>query len=79
MATKDDVQETEQKIFEAVEKSDVELLKNCLSQTKNVNIYDNNFMTPLQHACYKGHKEIVQMLLDQVNNQYLINYTTFMS
>jgi ankyrin repeat protein len=33
----------------------------------NVDIYDENGMTPLQHAAYKGNKEIVQMLLDQVS------------
>lgn len=62
----ENMSELEKKIFESIDKNDIELLKSCLAQNQKVNIYDSNFMTPLQHACYKGNKEIVQMLLDQV-------------
>lgn len=58
-------EEQEKKIFEAVEKEDLTLLKMLLVDKQNVNIFDENLMTPLQHAAYKGNKEIVQLLLDQ--------------
>lgn len=71
MATNDSLNENEKKIFEAIDNNDVELLKNCLIQGQKVNICDGNSMTPLQHACYKGNKEMVQMLLDQVFNKFI--------
>lgn len=58
---------TETKIFSAIEKNDVVLLKTRLTEVKNVNFVDGNSMTPLQHAAYKGNKEMVQILLDQVS------------
>lgn len=58
--------ENEKKIYQAIDKNDIALLKTLLSEIKNVNIVDENSMTPLQHAAYKGNKEIVQLLLDQV-------------
>lgn len=67
MATNSPLPEVEKKIFEAVNKNDVTVLKTLLTKDQNVNIFDENSMTPLQHAAYKGNKEIVQMLLDQVN------------
>ncbi|XP_072388562.1 ankyrin repeat and MYND domain-containing protein 2-like [Diabrotica undecimpunctata] len=57
--------ETDQQIFKAIENNDVVLLKTLLAETKNVNILDENSMTPLQHAAYKGNKDLVQVLLDQ--------------
>lgn len=62
--------DAEKKLFEAIEKNDVLLLKTLLTEIKNVNIVDENSMTPLQHAAYKGNKEIVQLLLDQVSELY---------
>ncbi|XP_022916018.2 ankyrin repeat and MYND domain-containing protein 2 [Onthophagus taurus] len=56
---------TEKKIFEAIEKNDIPLLRTLLTEAKDVNIFDENLMTPLQHAAYKGNKEVVQLLLDQ--------------
>ncbi|XP_018330133.2 ankyrin repeat and MYND domain-containing protein 2 [Agrilus planipennis] len=61
----DELGENEKKIFEAIEKNDVVSLKNLLVNKQNVNILDENLMTPLQHAAYKGNKEMVQALLDQ--------------
>lgn len=58
--------ETEKQIFKAIEANDVVLLKTLLAGIKNVNIVDENSMTPLQHAAYKGNKDLVQALLDQV-------------
>lgn len=57
---------SEIEIFNAIEKNNVALLKMLLIHKKDVNIFDENLMTPLQHACYKGNVEMVQLLLDQV-------------
>ncbi|XP_066245354.1 ankyrin repeat and MYND domain-containing protein 2 [Euwallacea similis] len=54
------------KVFEAVTNNDAVLLKALLTENpQNVNVFDENNMTPLQHAAYKGSKELVQILLDQ--------------
>lgn len=59
----------EKKIFEAISNNDAVLLKALLTENpQNVNIFDENKMTPLQHAAYKGNKELVQILLDQVSH-----------
>ncbi|CAG9864028.1 unnamed protein product [Phyllotreta striolata] len=72
--------ETEKQIFKAIETSDAVLLKTLLADAKNVNIIDENSMTPLQHAAYKGNKDLVQALLDQgadVNyGEHQHNYTS---
>jgi ankyrin repeat protein len=61
--------EIEKDIFAKIANNDVNGLKNTLLQQKmKVDIYDENGMTPLQHAAYKGNKEIVQMLLDQASS-----------
>lgn len=74
-----EIPEEDKQIFEAIAKSDVVLLKTLLANRKNVDIVDEHSMTPLQHAAYKGNKEIVQMLLDQgadVNHcEHQHNYT----
>ncbi|XP_055376968.1 ankyrin repeat and MYND domain-containing protein 2 [Condylostylus longicornis] len=58
--------EFQSKIFEKISKNEVDDFKALLAVCKDtVNFVDKNGMTPLQHACYKGNKEIVQMLLDQ--------------
>jgi ankyrin repeat protein len=60
--------EIEKDIFTKIANNDVNGLKNTLLQQKmKVDIYDENGMTPLQHAAYKGNTEIVQMLLDQAS------------
>lgn len=60
--------ETQKEIFDKISKNDVDGLKAALSQHKTtINFVDENEMTPLQHACYKGNKEAVQMLLDMVS------------
>ena len=60
--------EVEKDIFAKIANNDVNGLKNTLVQQKiEVDIYDENGMTPLQHAAYKGNKEIVQMLIDRVS------------
>lgn len=59
-------------IINAVTKNDVTLLKNRISNYKSssIDFVDDNGMTPLQHACYKGNKEAVRLLLDQVLLQF---------
>ena len=70
---KDGMNEIEKDIYDRIAKNDVNGLKNILLQHKiKVDIFDENGMTPLQHAAYKGNKEIVQMLLDQVMSQIII-------
>lgn len=64
----DEMSEVEKDIFAKIANNDVNGLKNIIVQQKiEVDIYDENGMTPLQHAAYKGNKEIVQMLLDRVS------------
>ena len=60
--------ETEKKIFTAIESGDDALLRAALDDHPNVNIIDENLMTPLQHAAYKGNKDMVQILLDYVSS-----------
>lgn len=60
--------ESEKRIFDAIVKNDVSAMSALLVGKQNVNIVDENLMTPLQHAAYKGNKEMVQILLDQVSN-----------
>lgn len=56
-------------IFTAIESGDAIMLRTLLSEQIDVNIVDENLMTPLQHAAYKGNKEMVQMLLDYVGSE----------
>jgi ankyrin repeat protein len=70
----EEVLEVEKDIFAKIANNDINGLKNILLQQKlKADICDENGMTPLQHAAYKGNKEIVQMLLDQasVNVHYI--------
>lgn len=54
-------------IFIKISKNEVCELKTLLASNKvKMDFVDENGMSPLQHACYKGNVEIVQMLLDQV-------------
>ncbi|XP_014470132.1 PREDICTED: ankyrin repeat and MYND domain-containing protein 2 [Dinoponera quadriceps] len=53
-------------IFTKISKNEVCELKTLLAPNKvKMDFVDENGMSPLQHACYKGNVEIVQMLLDQ--------------
>lgn len=64
--TPKELSEEETKIFQAIDKNDVTLLKAAMLDKNDVNILNENSITPLQHAAYKGNKEMVQILLDQV-------------
>ncbi|XP_050074788.1 ankyrin repeat and MYND domain-containing protein 2 [Anopheles maculipalpis] len=70
----------QQAIFNRIAKNENSELRLLLSQFKScVDFVDENGMTPLQHAAYKGNKEAVQLLLDQgadVNSsKHEYNYT----
>lgn len=67
-------------IFEKISKNELGELKNLLIGYKEtVDFFDVNGMSPLQHACYKGNKDSVQLFLDlgaDVNSsQHEYNYT----
>lgn len=58
----------EQSIFIAIAQEDLDEFKNFLAHHKgSVDLFDENGMTVLQHAAYKGNKDMVQMLLDRVS------------
>jgi ankyrin repeat protein len=59
-------------VFAKISKNEARELKRLLAKKKiKMDFVDENGMSPLQHACYKGNKEIVQMLLDQVGYMYI--------
>ncbi|KAM3963018.1 LOW QUALITY PROTEIN: ankyrin repeat and MYND domain-containing protein 2 [Aphomia sociella] len=71
---------TEKTIFDAIAQNDLPEFKNILAQHKGgVDFFDENGMTALQHAAYKGNKDMVQLLLDRgadVNSgKHEYNYT----
>lgn len=60
--------EVETLVFKYIAENKYNELKSLFGQNKiKADIYDNDGMTPLQHACYKGNKDIVELLLEQVN------------
>lgn len=72
--------EVQREIFDLIAKNDTNGLKAALSSySGSIDFTDDNGMTPLQHAAYKGNKEIVQYLLDMgadVNSgKHEFNYT----
>jgi len=55
-------------IFGQIGEDNVTGVHNILRKNKEVvNSYDDHGMTPLQHAAYKGNKELCQILLDYVS------------
>ena len=67
----------QREIFTKISQNEVCELKTLLAQNKlKIDFVDENGMSPLQHACYKGNTEIVQMLLDQVISccQFVYNF-----
>lgn len=70
MVNAEALNEVQKKIFEVIPKNDIGELKTLLAQLQSTaDFVDENGMTPLQHACYKGNTELVQILLDQVTWQ----------
>ena len=71
------VLESDKNLFKAIDENDTTKMKNVLVEKTNVNILDETLMTPLQHASYKGNKDMVQMLLDHVsfyNIQFITHF-----
>lgn len=66
MSKTTELSDSEKRLFQALDKNDIALFKAALLDKPNVNVVDENLMTPLQYAAYKGNKEMVQLLLDQV-------------
>lgn len=59
--------DAEKKIFDSISQNNITELKLLLHDFQ-ADVFDEHGMTPLQHAAYKGNKEIVQLLLDQVSD-----------
>ncbi|XP_014211091.1 ankyrin repeat and MYND domain-containing protein 2 [Copidosoma floridanum] len=60
-----EVSDVQKDIFEKIELNKADELRALLAANKiKTEFTDENGMSPLQHACYKGNKDIVQMLLD---------------
>ncbi|XP_063983789.1 ankyrin repeat and MYND domain-containing protein 2 [Diachasmimorpha longicaudata] len=56
----------QKEIFTKITNNQAGELKSLLASNKIlIDFVDDNGLSPLQHACYKGNKEIAQMLLDQ--------------
>lgn len=66
----------EMEVFGKISANDVNGLQNLLANLKlnSVDFVDESGMTPLQHACYKGNKEIAQIILDQVCEPKVLRY-----
>lgn len=57
----------EKTIFDAIAANDLDTFTILLGQHKDsVDFFDENGMSVLQHAAYKGNKDMVQLLLDRV-------------
>lgn len=56
-------------IFGYISNNDFDNVQKILSEHKlRGDLYDDHGMTPLQHAAYKGNKQICQLLLDHVSS-----------
>ncbi|XP_059057121.1 ankyrin repeat and MYND domain-containing protein 2 [Achroia grisella] len=81
MESKNEVNSSAEKtIFDAIGQNDLSEFKNILAQHKGgVDFFDENGMTALQHAAYKGNKDMVQLLLDRganvISGKHEYNYT----
>lgn len=62
--------ELQKEIFDKISNNDTIGLKTLLSSIKaKIQCVDEHGMSPLQYACFKGNKEMAQMLLDQVRTK----------
>ncbi|XP_058806862.1 ankyrin repeat and MYND domain-containing protein 2 [Phymastichus coffea] len=65
MTSTENFEDPHKEIFTKINNNKPDELKALLAASKiKIDFIDENGMSPLQHACYKGNKEIVQMLLD---------------
>lgn len=68
MTSSENAQDPQKEIFAKISDNKADELKALLAASKiKIDFIDENGMSPLQHASYKGNKEIVQMLLDHVS------------
>lgn len=68
--------EMEKLVFEKLTSNDTNAFQQLVTQLKGgVNFIDDNGMSPLQHACCKGNKNAVEVLLNMVNN---LNFPSFL-
>lgn len=75
MVNADTLNDVQKQIFDAIAKNEIGELKTLLVQLHGTaDFVDENGMTPLQHACYKGNTELVQLLLDQVSAKCCANF-----
>lgn len=73
----DNMTDLQKDIFAKINNNEAAELKVLLAANRSkVDFVDENGMSPLQHASYKGNKEIVQMLLDQVRFVLLFTLRT---
>lgn len=75
-----ELKEHEKELFKHVSECNISEVKQLINDFKvSVNCYDDQGMTPLQHAAFKGNYEICKLLLDcgaDVNgNQHIYGYS----
>lgn len=66
---KDDAEpkDIESSVFTCIQENNFEELKNLYSQHKlKADLFDNEGMTPLQHACYKGNQQMAEFFIEKV-------------
>ncbi|XP_070536032.1 ankyrin repeat and MYND domain-containing protein 2-like [Ptychodera flava] len=83
MAPKSDLTELERDLYEYINSGAIDKVKDVLSQKGvRVDCYDDHGMTPLQHAAFKGSKELCELLLahgaDPNSSEHENGYTTLM-
>lgn len=61
-------------LFKAIENNDINLVKERLDQ---INITDEFGITALMYACAEGHIDIVELLLEKVNDDYIMIHNHF--
>lgn len=72
MTNSEPLNDVQKQIFDAISKSQIDDLRKALTQLQGTaDFVDENGMTPLQHACYRGNTEFVQLLLDQVCRRFV--------
>ena len=79
----DDLSDSEKLLFENIQKLNVsEVIRLLNDDGVRVNCLDKNGMTPLQHAAYRGNRELCELFLDRgadVNsNHHEHGYTALM-
>lgn len=65
-------------VFKYISENNFDAVKDLYTRYKlKANFYDVDGMTPLQHACYKGNKQITEFLIELVMCLYM--HFTFIS